>query len=159
MNEHFAVSPDWRWYILIYFFLAGIAGGAYVIGTLLRLAGGPRDRAAERVAFLVALPAVAICPVLLTLDLGSPARFWHMLVNTTPGGGGLNLRPESPMSVGVWALSLFAVFALISFLGQVVRAARRWCHTEAGRPSSNSTRIVAMAPAFAGSLNVAPASA
>jgi formate-dependent nitrite reductase membrane component NrfD len=120
-NEHFAVSPDWRWYILVYFFLAGIAGGAYVIGTLLRLAGGQRDRAAERVAFLVAFPAVAICPVLLTLDLGSPARFWHMLVNTTPGGGGLNFRPGSPMSVGVWALSLFAVFALVSFLAALGR--------------------------------------
>jgi formate-dependent nitrite reductase membrane component NrfD len=120
-HEHFAVSPDWRWYILLYFFLAGIAGGSYVIGALLRLAGGPRDRVAERVAFLVALPAVAICPVLLTLDLGSPARFWHMLVNTTPGGGGLNFRPESPMSLGVWALSLFSVFALVSFLAALGR--------------------------------------
>jgi formate-dependent nitrite reductase membrane component NrfD len=120
-NEHFAVSPDWRWYILLYFFLAGIAGGAYVIGALLRLTGV--DRTAERVAFLVALPAIVVCPVLLTLDLGSPARFWHMLVNTTPGAGGLNLRLESPMSVGVWALSLFSVFALVSFLAALGRPA------------------------------------
>jgi formate-dependent nitrite reductase membrane component NrfD len=120
-DEHFAVSPDWRWYILLYFFLAGIAGGAYVIGALLRLTGV--DRTAERVAFLVALPAIVVCPVLLTLDLGSPGRFWHMLVNTTPGGGGINLRLESPMSVGVWALSLFSVFALVSFLGALGRPA------------------------------------
>jgi formate-dependent nitrite reductase membrane component NrfD len=120
-NEHFAVSPDWRWYILLYFLLAGIAGGAYVIGALLRLTGV--DRTAERVAFLVALPAIVICPVLLTLDLGSPARFWHMLVNTSPGGGGLTLRPESPMSVGVWALSLFSVLALVSFLAALGRPA------------------------------------
>jgi formate-dependent nitrite reductase membrane component NrfD len=118
-HEHFAVSPDWRWYILLYFFLAGIAGGAYVIGALLRVTG--RDPAAERVTHLIAFPAIVICPVLLTLDLGSPARFWHMLVNTTPGGGGLNLRPESPMSVGVWALSLFSLFALVSFLGALGR--------------------------------------
>jgi formate-dependent nitrite reductase membrane component NrfD len=120
-DEHFAVSPDWRWYILLYFLLAGIAGGAYVIGALLRLTGV--DRAAERVAFLVALPAIAVCPLLLTLDLGSPARFWHMLVNTTPGGAGLTLRPESPMSVGVWALSLFSVLALVSFLAALGRPA------------------------------------
>jgi formate-dependent nitrite reductase membrane component NrfD len=44
-----------------------------------------------------------------------------MLVNTTPGGGGLILRPESPMSVGVWALSLFSAFALVSFLGALGR--------------------------------------
>jgi formate-dependent nitrite reductase membrane component NrfD len=120
-NEHFAVSPDWRWYILLYFFLAGIAGGAYVIGALLRLTGA--DPTAERVAFLVALPAIVVCPVLLTLDLGSPARFWHMLVNTTPGAGGLNLHLESPMSVGVWALSLFSLFALASFLAALGRPA------------------------------------
>jgi formate-dependent nitrite reductase membrane component NrfD len=121
-NEHFAVSPDWRWYILLYFFLAGIAGGAYVIGALLRVTGV--DRAAERAAFLVAFPAIAVCPLLLTLDLGSPGRFWHMLINTTPGGGGLILRPESPMSVGVWALTAFSVLALVSFVGALGRPAR-----------------------------------
>jgi formate-dependent nitrite reductase membrane component NrfD len=85
-HEHFAVSPDWKWYILLYFFLAGIAGGSYVIGAL------------------------------LILDLGSPARFWHMLINTTPGQGGLNFVSGSPMSVGVWALSLFALISFFTFL-------------------------------------------
>ncbi|MGH7750429.1 MAG: NrfD/PsrC family molybdoenzyme membrane anchor subunit, partial [Candidatus Dormibacteria bacterium] len=118
-HEHFAASPDWRWYILLYFFLAGIAGGAYVIGALLRFVGDTRDHAAARVAFLIAFPVIAVCPVLLTLDLGSPSRFWHMLVNTTPGAGGLNLHVGSPMSVGVWGLSLFAAVALISFLDAV----------------------------------------
>jgi formate-dependent nitrite reductase membrane component NrfD len=113
-HEHFTVSPDWKWYILLYFFLAGIAGGAYVIGALLRFAGGGRARGVARVAFLVAFPVIAVCPVLLTLDLGSPGRFWHMLINTTPGAGGLSFVVGSPMSVGVWALTLFAVVSLSS---------------------------------------------
>lgn len=122
-HEHFAVSPDWKWYILLYFFLAGIAGGAYVIGALLRFTGGAgRDRAAERVAFLVAFPVVAVCPILLTLDLGSPGRFWHMLINTTPGQGGLNFVSRSPMSVGVWALSLFGLVSLVTFLAELSEA-------------------------------------
>ncbi|TMD07181.1 MAG: polysulfide reductase [Chloroflexi bacterium] len=122
-HEHFAVSPDWKWYILLYFFLAGIAGGAYVIGALLRLAGGAgRDRAAERVAFLVAFPVVLICPILLTLDLGSPGRFWHMLINTTPGQGGVNFVSRSPMSVGVWALSLFALVSFVTFVATLSEA-------------------------------------
>jgi formate-dependent nitrite reductase membrane component NrfD len=116
-HEHFAVSPDWRWWILFYFFLAGIAGGAYVIGALLRFTGGrARDRGAERVAFLVSFPVVAICPILLILDLGSPGRFWHMLINTTPGQHGLNFITGSPMSVGVWGLSLFALLSFVTFV-------------------------------------------
>jgi formate-dependent nitrite reductase membrane component NrfD len=122
-HEHFAVSPDWKWYILVYFFLAGIAGGAYVIGALLRFTGGrDRDRGAERTAFLVAFPVVLVCPILLTLDLGSPGRFWHMLVNTTPGQGGLNFVSRSPMSVGVWALSLFAAVSLVTFVATLSEA-------------------------------------
>jgi formate-dependent nitrite reductase membrane component NrfD len=148
-NEHFAVSPDWRWYILLYFFLAGIAGGAYVIGALLRISGS-RDHGAERAAFLVALPAIAVCPVLLTLDLGSPGRFWHMLVNTTPGGGGLILRPESPMSVGAWALSLFSVFALVSFLGALGRPAGL-ARLMAGRAGTALTLLGALLGLFVAS--------
>jgi formate-dependent nitrite reductase membrane component NrfD len=122
-HEHFAVSPDWKWYILLYFFFAGIAGGAYVIGAMLRFTGGRgRDRGAERVAFLVAFPFVVICPILLTLDLGSPGRFWHMLINTTPGQGGLNFVGGSPMSVGVWALSLFGLVSFVTFLASLAEA-------------------------------------
>ena len=37
-------APQWTWYIVFYFFLGGLAGGAYVIATLLRLMGDPRRR-------------------------------------------------------------------------------------------------------------------
>jgi formate-dependent nitrite reductase membrane component NrfD len=115
--EHFVRPPEWLWYILFYFFFAGIAGGAYVIGTLLRLSGDARDEAAARVAFLIAGPATLICPILLTADLGvSWIRFWHMLVNVTPGDTSLNFKYWSPMSVGVWALLVFGFFAFISFV-------------------------------------------
>ena len=115
--EHFVRSPQWLWYILFYFFFAGIAGGSYAVATMLRLSGDPRDEAAARIGFLIAGPATAICPLLLTADLGvSWIRFWHMLVNVTPGDTGLNFKYWSPMSVGVWALLIFGFFAAVSFL-------------------------------------------
>ena len=71
MPQHFVAPPEWHWYIVWYFFLGGLAGGAYALGVLLRLVGKPRGRGRRRgSAFLVGFPALAICPILLTLDLG-----------------------------------------------------------------------------------------
>src|SRR5262247_63059 len=114
MPQHFVAPPQWEWYIVWYFFLGGLAGGAYLIGTLLRLVGDPRDEGVARIAFLVAFPAMAICPLLLTLDLGRPSRFWHMLFN--PRTWEPNFKYWSPMSVGAWALLLFGVFVTLSFI-------------------------------------------
>ena len=65
MPQHFVAPPQWEWYIVWYFFLGGLAGGAYLLGTILRLLGDRRDASIARLAFLVALPALAICPILL----------------------------------------------------------------------------------------------
>jgi Ni/Fe-hydrogenase subunit HybB-like protein len=115
--EHFAVSPQWEWWILGYFFFGGISGGSYALGTLLRFAGDPRDESAARLAFITSFIALLPCPLFLTLDLGVPFRFWHMLVDTSSGG--LAFRPESPMSLGSWALLFFGVFSFVSFLGAI----------------------------------------
>lgn len=120
--DHFVAPPQWEWYIVWYFFLGGLAGGAYLIGTLLRLLGDPRDEGAARLAFLVAFPAMAICPLLLTLDLGHPLRFWHMMVNSRTWA--LNFKYWSPMSVGAWALLGFGLFATLSFIEALVRDGR-----------------------------------
>ncbi len=118
--EHFAGPPDWTWYILFYFFLAGLAGGSYVIATLLRHWGDRADEPAARLGYLTAFPVILICPILLALDLGKPALFWHMLVNTTAGAEGVNFKTRSPMSVGSWALVVFSLFAAVSFLEALV---------------------------------------
>src|SRR5262245_61058708 len=118
MPQHFVAPPQWEWYIVWYFFLGGLAGGAYLLGTILRLLGDRRDAGVARLAFLVAFPALAICPIVLTLDLGRPLRFWHMLIDSRTLG--LNFKYWSPMSVGVWVLLIFSVFALVSFVEAVV---------------------------------------
>jgi formate-dependent nitrite reductase membrane component NrfD len=119
--QHFAGDPEWTWYILAYFFLAGLAGGSYFLAAFLRHWGTPADEPAARLGFYVALPATLVCPILLTLDLTKPLRFWHMLVNTTPGDFGLNFNSGTPMSVGVWMLLVASVFALVSFVDALVR--------------------------------------
>src|SRR5205823_915064 len=53
-------------------------------------------------------------------DLGQPARFWHMLVDTGVARSGLNFRYWSPMSMGVWGLMVFGIFAAVSFLEAAV---------------------------------------
>ncbi|HEU5469147.1 MAG TPA: NrfD/PsrC family molybdoenzyme membrane anchor subunit [Actinophytocola sp.] len=119
--QHFAGSPDWTWYILFYFFFAGLSGGSYVIASLFRLRGEPADEPAARIGFYTAFLALLPCPVMLILDLGSPLRFWHMMWNTTPGDEGLNFYPWSPMSVGVWALLVYGAFATVSVVDALVR--------------------------------------
>jgi formate-dependent nitrite reductase membrane component NrfD len=113
--EHFVRAPQWTWYILFYFFFAGLSGGSYVIATLLRLSGDPRDEPASRIGYLVALPMLIICPILLTADLSASwSRFWHMLIDVTPGETSPIFHYWSPMSAGAWALFVFGLFAFVS---------------------------------------------
>jgi formate-dependent nitrite reductase membrane component NrfD len=119
--QHFAGEPDWTWYILVYFFVAGLAGGSYFLGTFLRYWGTPADEPAARLAFYVPLPATALGALMLTLDLTKPLRFWHMLFDTTPDQFGLNFNTTTPMSIGVWALIIASVFGLVAFLDALAR--------------------------------------
>ena len=119
--EHFVRAPQWTWYILGYFFFAGLTGGCYAIATLLRLVGDARDEQAARIGFYASFVTILVCPVFLTVDLGASwLRFWHMLINVTPGNQGLNFKYWSPMSVGVWALLVFGFFTAVSALESFV---------------------------------------
>jgi formate-dependent nitrite reductase membrane component NrfD len=122
--QHFAGAPDWTWYVLIYFFAAGLAGGSYFLGTFLRYWGTPADEPAARLAYYVPLPATVLGALMLTLDLKQPLRFWHMLFNTTPDQFGLNFNTTTPMSIGVWALLVASVFGLVAFLDALARDGR-----------------------------------
>src|SRR3989441_5700878 len=121
-STFFTASPHWRWLIVAYFFLGGLAGGSYFLATLLDLFGKGRDRRLVHLGYLIAFPLVCVCGVLLTVDLGRPERFWHMLVQSE------TFRPilkmYSPMSTGAWALLLFGGCAFLSFVA--VLAERSW---------------------------------
>ena len=38
-----ALAPHWGWYIVLYFFLGGLAAGSYFIAAMLDLAGWPEQ--------------------------------------------------------------------------------------------------------------------
>lgn len=118
--QHFAAPPGWEWWILGYFFFGGLSGGSYAIGTLLRLVGTAADQRAARIAFIASFLALLPCPILLILDLGQPLRFLNMLFDMS--NGGLAFKPESPMSVGAWALLIFGLFSFVSFVGAVAES-------------------------------------
>jgi len=113
LHDPYVASPDWHQWIVWYFFLGGIAAGSYALACLVRLLGTEADRRAVRVADYIATPIIALCGVMLVVDLGRPERFWHMMIQSE------TLRPMfkwwSPMSAGSWGLSTFGAFAGLSF--------------------------------------------
>jgi protein NrfD len=110
----FTAAPHWGWLIVLYFFIGGLAGGSYFLAALIDLFGRPEDRPLARLGYYVAFPGVALSGIVLTLDLGKPLRFWHMLIESN------TYRPMfkywSPMSIGAWALLVFGLFSFLSFL-------------------------------------------
>jgi protein NrfD len=121
-STFFTASPHWRWLILAYFFLGGLAAGSYFLATLLDLFGKGRDRRLVHLGYLIAFPLVCVCGLVLTIDLGRPERFWHMLIQSETFRP--ILKTYSPMSTGAWALLLFGGCAFLSFVA--VLADRGW---------------------------------
>ena len=114
MNR-FAADPDWHGSIIAYFFLGGIAAGAYAMASLAALFGDEDDRRSARAAYYLAFPLVCLCGVLLVVDLSRPERFFHMLIKSNTWMP--IFKWWSPMSVGSWGLSAFGGFAFASFVG------------------------------------------
>jgi formate-dependent nitrite reductase membrane component NrfD len=113
-DTFFTSSPHWAWGVIVYFFIGGIAGGAFFLASLLHFFGRPADRPLLRLGYYVAFVGVVVSGFLLTIDLDRPLRFWHMLVESNTG------RPMFkgwvPMSVGSWGLLLFGLFAFLAAL-------------------------------------------
>lgn len=117
MSDTFVTaSPHWTWYIILYFFVGGIAGGAYFLAALLAWFGRPDDRPVIRTAHSLAFWGILLSGLLLTIDLGRPLRFWHMLVqsNNVPSP---MFKSWSPMSFGSWAILVFGLCAGLSIVG------------------------------------------
>jgi formate-dependent nitrite reductase membrane component NrfD len=142
----FVVDPGWGWWIVLYFFLGGIAAGAYFTATLIDLTGKEADRRLATIGYGIAFPLILLCGVFLIVDLHRPERFWHMLVRSEVVHEALEqgwpwkgaawstmlhaplLKFWSPMSVGSWALGIFGLCSFLSLLGSLWPGGRlaRW---------------------------------
>jgi formate-dependent nitrite reductase membrane component NrfD len=114
-DTFYTAPPHWDWWIILYFFIGGIAGGSFFIASLLYLFGRPADRPIVRLGYYVAFVGAVISGLLLIVDLNKPLRFWHMLVESERGVP--MFKYWSPMSVGAWGLLLFGLFAFLAALG------------------------------------------
>jgi protein NrfD len=110
----FTLAPHWQWWIVLYFFFGGLAGGCYFLAVLIDLFGRPVDRPLARLGYYIAFPLVLLCGLLLIVDLNRPLRFWHMLIERNTLGPMFKLW--SPMSTGSWALLFFGAFSFGGFL-------------------------------------------
>lgn len=102
-------APHWRWLIICYFFLGGLTGASFTIGTVADLFS--KDRAVTRAARYFSFAALIPCPVLLVLDLGRPERFLNML---------RIVKLRSVMSLGSWALTFHGVFCTAAMALQLL---------------------------------------
>jgi protein NrfD len=140
----FVADPEWGWWIIFYFFLGGISAGAYFLATLIELTGQDEDRPIARLGYRLAFPLIAVCGILLIVDLERPKRFWHMMFQSEvvkdardagwPLGGWAAIVQApfvkwwSPMSIGAVALALFGAWSFLSFVASFRENGRlaRW---------------------------------
>ena len=133
--EGLVQSPHWPFLIDVYFFLGGLAGGAFVIATTALLVNAARFRDVARVGYYLAFVALLPCPIILIADLGVPSRFLNMM---------MRFNVQSPMSMGAWALAGFGACAFLAALFTLLEDTRRSGDLTGGK------KIVGVVGAFFG---------
>jgi formate-dependent nitrite reductase membrane component NrfD len=120
-DTFFTAAPHWTWWIILYFFVGGIAGTAFFLASMLHLSGGTavgryggRTSPLVRLGYYLAFIGVVVSGFLLTIDLTRPLRFWHMLIQNHTGTP--MFKAWEPMSVGSWGLLLFGLFGFLAAL-------------------------------------------
>jgi hypothetical protein len=106
-------APVWTWEVPLYFFVGGAAGASSVLAFTAQLTGA--SPSLVRDARWIAAIGAAVSGPLLVLDLGRPERFLNML---------RVFKPQSPMSVGAWTLTVFGAATAVAVAGEKVRLPR-----------------------------------
>lgn len=107
-------EPQWSWEIPVYFFVGGAAGAAAVIAQFAQMTGAEAEVVKD--ARTVAAIGAVLAPALLVSDLGVPSRFLNML---------RVFKIQSPMSVGVYIVTLFGPAAMLAKIANWLRGNRR----------------------------------
>jgi hypothetical protein len=119
----FTKAPPWHGWVTADTFLLSLATGTFIVAALFVLLRPYEMDAVARVAFLIVFPLMLGDLVCLIADLGDPMRFHHMLRTFKPG---------SPMSIGVWAISVFSFIAFLAFVAAILDAPQVIVRTIAG---------------------------
>lgn len=116
---HQLTSPAWHWQIVWYLFLAGIAAGIYITASIARFAGTETDFRGATRGYLLALPILAVCGLLITFDLERPERFFNLFWYKREMVPMIKLT--TPMSIGGNMVGVFGLFAAAGFLYALVK--------------------------------------
>lgn len=98
-------APPWHAAVTLDLLFSSVASGTFIVAALLYLVSPFRFGIVCLIAFIVAFPIELADLISLIADLGDSRRFHHML---------RVFKPRSPMSLGAWLSSGFAVFAFIA---------------------------------------------
>jgi polysulfide reductase chain C len=94
----------WAMPVVLDLFFAGLAAGAFCFAVLTSGRHGEGYPACSRAAAFLAPLSVAFGLSMLILDLRYKTRFWYTMTV---------FNSDSPMSLGVWLLTLFSVIAAL----------------------------------------------
>ncbi|MBU4342442.1 MAG: polysulfide reductase NrfD [Candidatus Omnitrophica bacterium] len=94
---------SYDWMIVSYFFLGGLAAGAYFFSVAANYWIKEFKSLAKTAAILTPI-ALAIGLAFLLLDLGQPFRSWRIF---------LHFNPTSAISYGIWFLNIFFILSLV----------------------------------------------
>lgn len=98
------MTINWGILVVLYLFLAGMAGGVYFTAAMYDLFDHARKETIRK-GYVIALWLQLIAVLFLIFDLEQPARFVNMM---------LTFKFFSPMSVGSWCLLLFGLNAFVT---------------------------------------------
>jgi Ni/Fe-hydrogenase subunit HybB-like protein len=93
-------TPNWHGLVALDVLFNNLSTGLFLVAALGELAAPAHFKALAGAAYPIALLFLIGDLVCLVLDLGDPLRFHHML---------RVWKPSSPMSLGTWCLTVFAV--------------------------------------------------
>jgi Ni/Fe-hydrogenase subunit HybB-like protein len=103
--------PNWHALVALDVLFNNLASGLYLVAALAELVDPRIFATAAAAAYFLALLFLVADLICLVIDLGDPWRFHHML---------RVFKPSSPMSLGTWCLTAFALpltlLVLISFV-------------------------------------------
>jgi len=121
---------NWGIPVAVYLFAAGMSGAAFFVAVMADLAGGKKYASVRLAGAFIAPWPVIIGVLFLVVDLGSPLRFWEMLLKR---GAGLSLASpylmfnfDSVMSWGTWLLTLFTIISLVYLVVCIISIPFSW---------------------------------
>jgi molybdopterin-containing oxidoreductase family membrane subunit len=99
---------SWGWYIANFTFLVGVAAAAVVLVVPAYIYHWGPIKEIVILGEMMAIAAVSMCLMFVTVDMGSPERFWHLI----PKIGLLNF-PQSILAWDVVVLNMYLILNMI----------------------------------------------